>query len=337
MLAFRNYLEIRFVTPRQAVEAQLPFREGIQSMTTTTPIKAGSSVPAYRAVNVTDYKEVEISRSHGGRVATITWSTTGKKLNPLTIALTDELRSAVHEVNADEGIHLVIFRGKGGYFCCGDDLVEIHEGLWGNPNQVLKRIRHYQEFAQSIEELDKTTLAVVEGYALGGGLETAMACDFILAAESCKWGMPEVDNSMTPGWGGTTRMIRYIGRRRAKEINMLGALQSAARGVEWGLFNAVVPDAEIDAEIEKFIDMILVKNQQTLRQLKFVLNKNADADMSTALAFEAMNEVITSSNNWREDTPKIPDAESGVGLRAFAEKDAVWTARRETAQNFWTK
>jgi len=106
---------------------------------------------------------------------------------------------------------------------------------------------------------------------------------------------------MTPGWGGTTRMIRYIGRRRTKEINMLGALQSAQRGVDWGLFNATVPDADVDSEVERFIDMILVKNQQTLRQLKFVLNKNADADMATALAFEVMNEVITSSNNWREE------------------------------------
>ena len=305
--------------------------------TTEKPIKAGSPVPAYRTVSLGDYKEVEIVRSHGGRVATISWATTGKKLNPLTVALTDELRSAVHEVNADEDIHLVIFRGKGGYFCCGDDLVEIHEGLWGNPNQVMKRIRYYQEFAQSIEELDKTTLAVVEGFVLGGGLETAMACDFILAADTCKWGMPEVDNSMTPGWGGTTRMIRYIGRRRTKEINMIGALQSAARGVDWGLFNAAVPEEQLEREIDLFIEMMLGKNQQTLRQLKFVLNKNADADVATALAFEAMNEVITASNNWREDTPKIPDAEPGVGLRAFAEKDDVWNDRRRRAQDFWAQ
>jgi len=302
----------------------------------TTQIKPAVSVPAYRAVNLKEYKEVRVKKTHGGRVATISWQTTGKKLNPLTVALTDELKSAVSEVGADENIHVVIFRGEGGYFCCGDDLVEIHEGLWGNPNQVMKRIRYYQDFAQSIEELDKVTLAVVEGYVLGGGLETAMGCDFILAAESCKWGMPEVDNSMTPGWGGTTRMIRYIGRRRTKEINVIGALQSAARGVEWGLFNKAVPDDELDAEVERFIQLFLAKNQQTVRQLKFVLNKNADADMTTALAFEAMNEVITASNNWRLDTPKIPDAEPGVGLEAFAAKGKVWNDRRELGLTFWS-
>ena len=300
-------------------------------------LKTPIGVPALRAANVKEYKEVRITKSHGGRVATVSWQTTGKKLNPLTLAITDELRTAVYDVGADEKVHVVVFRGEGGYFCCGDDLVEMNEGLWGNPNQVMRRIRYYQDFAQSIEDMDKVTLAVVEGYVLGGGLETALVCDFILAADTCKWGMPEVDNAMTPGWGGTTRMIRYIGRRRTKEVNMIGALHSAKQGVDWGLFNAAVPQQQLDAEIEKFIQMMLVKNHQTLRQLKFVLNKNADADVATALAFEQMNEVITASNNWRPDTPKIPDAEPGHGLQTFKDKGSLWNKRRNLAINFWTE
>lgn len=300
-------------------------------------LKPAIGVPPLRAATVKDYKEVRITKSHGGRVATVSWQTTGKKLNPLTLSLTDEMRTAVFEVGADENVHVVVFRGEGGYFCCGDDLVEMNEGLWGNPNQVMRRIRYYQDFAQSIEDMDKVTLAVVEGYVLGGGLETALVCDFILAADTCKWGMPEVDNAMTPGWGGTTRMIRYIGRRRTKEVNMIGALHSAKQGVDWGLFNAAVPEQQLDAEIEKFIQMMLVKNQQTLRQLKFVLTKNADADVATALAFEQMNEVITASNNWRPDTPKIPDAEPGSGLQTFKDKGSVWNKRRSLAINFWTE
>lgn len=300
-------------------------------------LKPAIGVPPLRAATVKEYKEVSITKSHGGRVATVSWQTTGKKLNPLTLSLTDEMRTAVFEVGADENVHVVVFRGEGGYFCCGDDLVEMNEGLWGNPNQVMRRIRYYQDFAQSIEDMDKVTLAVVEGYVLGGGLETALVCDFILAADTCKWGMPEVDNAMTPGWGGTTRMIRYIGRRRTKEVNMIGALHSAKQGVDWGLFNAAVPEQQLDAEIEKFIQMMLVKNQQTLRQLKFVLTKNADADVATALAFEQMNEVITASNNWRPDTPKIPDAEPGSGLQTFKDKGSVWNKRRSLAINFWTE
>jgi enoyl-CoA hydratase len=267
----------------------------------------GISVPSFQPNGFAGYKEVSVARTHDGRVGHITWNPS-KRLNPLTVALTDELMAAVEEVKSDEKLHVVVFRGAGGFFCCGDDLVEMHEGLWGNPNQVMRRIRYYQQFAQQIEELDKTTIAVVEGFALGGGLETAMACDFVLAAEDAQWGMPEVDNAMTPGWGGTTRMIRYIGRRRTKEVNMIGALRSAKIAVEWGLFNRAVPLAQLDDELAKLIEVLLSKNQQTLRQLKFVLNKNADADMATALAFEAMNEVITAAVNWDPATPRIPDA-----------------------------
>jgi enoyl-CoA hydratase len=163
-----------------------------------------------------------------------------------------------------------------------------------------------------------------------------MVCDFVLATKSAVWGMPEIDNAMTPGWGGTTRLIRIIGRRRTKEVNMIGALRSAQTAVDWGLWNRVVPEDQIDDELEKLVEVLLSKNQQTLRQIKFVINKNADADVQTALAFEAMNEVITSSVNWREDTPRIPDAEPGKGLEAFADKNELWNRRRELAQDFWS-
>jgi enoyl-CoA hydratase len=301
-----------------------------------TVLKPAYPVPTLRPTNVTEYSEVAVKRSHDDRVATITWNPP-KPLNPLSVALTDELVAAVEEAAADERLHLVVFRGEGGYFSAGDDLVEIHEGTWGDPNQTMRRIRFYQRFANTIEDLDKITVAVAEGYVLGGGLEITMACDLAMISETCRWGMPEVDSAMTPGWGGTTRMIRLIGRRRTKEINLIGALQSARRGVEWGLFNKVVPDEEVDAELERLIDVLLVKNQQALRQLKFTMNKNADADMTTALAFEAYSELATAAVNWRPETPAIPDAEPGNGLEAFATKNELWQERRTRAIDFWSE
>jgi enoyl-CoA hydratase len=298
-------------------------------------VKRGVSVPALRPVTVDKYEEVSVERFHDGRVLAITWDPP-KLMNPLSIKLTDELVAAVEEAAADENVYIVVFRGAGGYFSVGDDLIEMNEGAWGNPNQVMRRIRLYQRFAQSIEELDKISIAVAEGLVLGGGLEITMACDFAVAAESCRWGMPEVDSAMTPGWGGTTRMIRLIGRRKAKEVNIIGALHPASKAVDWGLFNRAVPDSDLDGEIERLIQVLLVKNQQTLRQLKFVLNKNADADVTTALAFEAMNEVITSALNWDPATPKVPEAEPGKGLEAFATKNELWTRRRELAVDFWS-
>jgi enoyl-CoA hydratase len=305
-------------------------------MATDSQLKAAYPVPTLRPTNVSEYSEVSLDRSHDGRVATITWNPP-KQLNPLSVALTDELVAAVEEVSADEQMHIVVFRGAGGYFSAGDDLVEIHEGMWGDPNQTMRRIRFYQRFANTIEDLDKITVAVAEGFVLGGGLEITMACDLAMIAESCRWGMPEVDSAMTPGWGGTTRMIRLIGRRRTKEINLIGALQSARRGVEWGLFNRVVSEGEIDGELERLIDMLLVKNQQALRQLKFTMNKNADADMTTALAFEAYSELATAAVNWRPETPAIPDAEPGKGLEAFATKNELWEERRRRAIDFWSE
>src|SRR3954449_819028 len=235
---------------------------------TDTPLKPAQPLPALRPTTVTEYDELSLERTHDGRVAKIVWDPP-KPLNPLSVALTDQLVAAVEEVAADEHIHVVVFRGASGAFSVGDDLVEMHEGLWGDPNQVMRRIRFYQRFANTIEDLDKITLAVAEGFVLGGGLEITMACDIAMIAESCRWGMPEVDSAMTPGWGGTTRMIRLIGRRRTKEINLIGALQSAQRGVDRGLFNRAIPDAEIDAEVQRLVEMLLVKNQQALRQLKF--------------------------------------------------------------------
>ncbi len=295
----------------------------------------GIALPHMRAANVPQYDEVSFERSHDGRVATITWNPP-EKMNPLSCKLTDELMTAVEEAAADEKLNVVIFRGHGGWFSVGDNLVEMANGAWGDPNQVMRRIRFYQRFSNTIEELDKITVAVIDGLALGGGLEITMACDLAIIADDARWGMPEVDSGMTPGWGGTTRMIRLIGRRRTKEINLIGALQSAERGVEWGLFNKAVPAAQIDAEVEQLVEVLLSKNQQTMRQLKFVMNKNADADMNTALAFEAMNEVITSSVNWDPATPKIPDAEPGLGLAAFRDKNALWDKRRKLALTFWS-
>src|SRR5947208_8387985 len=132
--------------------------------------------------------------------------------------------------------------------------------------------------ANQIEELDKITIAAVDGYAVGGGLEITMACDFVIATERAVWGMPEVDSGITPGWGGTTRMARLIGRRMTKEINMLGALHPARRAVELGLWNRAVPNGELERHVEQLLEVLASKNQQALRQLKFIINKGVETD-----------------------------------------------------------
>jgi enoyl-CoA hydratase len=141
---------------------------------------------------------------------------------------------------------------------------------WGTANAVMRRVHGYQHMANVLEELDKVTVAVVDGFAVGGGLEITMASGFVIAAYSARWGMPEVGVGITPGWGGTTRMARLIGRRMTKEVNLLGALHPASRAADLGLWNRVVPDDQLDDESERLVRLLLSKNQQAVRQLKFI-------------------------------------------------------------------
>ena len=175
--------------------------------------------------------------------------------NALSMRLSDELTHALEHLSDSADVKVVVIRGAGGSFCAGDDITEMPE--WGTAEAVMRRVRAYQHMADVLEALDKVTVAAVEGFAVGGGLELTMACDFVLAADSARWGMPEVDVGITPGWGGTTRLARLIGRRLAKEVNLLGALHPATRAAELGLWNRVVPDDRLEPEVQALIHRML--------------------------------------------------------------------------------
>jgi enoyl-CoA hydratase len=134
-------------------------------------------------------------------------------INALSVNLSDELHTALDYVRDTNHLRVLVISGAGGNFCAGDDLTEMATGAWGNIYQTMQRVRHYQDMANTLEELDKITVASVDGWCVGGGLEITMACDFVICTERARWGMPEVDWGITPGWGGTTRMARLIGRR----------------------------------------------------------------------------------------------------------------------------
>jgi enoyl-CoA hydratase len=159
-----------------------------------------------------------------------------------------------------------------------------------------------------------------------------MACDFVIATSRARWGMPEIDVGITPGWGGTTRMARLIGRRMTKEINLLGALHPASRAVQLGLWNRVVEDDRLQEELDALVEVLLSKNQQAARQLKFIINRGVEADQYTAQGFEALSAALSGAVNgaW-----KVPDADGGLGVVAFASKGDLWQTRRGLARDFW--
>jgi len=250
--------------------------------------------------------------------------------NALSMKLSDELVTALEIVRKSKKLKFLVIKGAGNNFCVGDDISEMLK--WGDANGITRRVRYYQNMANQLEELDKITVAAVDGFAVGGGLEITMACDFVIATERSKWGMPEVDVGITPGWGGTTRLARLIGRRRAKEINLLGALHSGKKAVEWNLWNRLVPNHELDNEVEKLLEVLKSKNQQGMRQLKFIINRGVECDLYTAQGFEVLSAGLTGavSGMW-----KIRDADQGKGVIGFTQKDGLWQTRRRLAKDFW--
>ena len=259
--------------------------------------------------------------------------------NALSIELSELLVEAIQAVKRSTDTKFLVIRGAGDTFCAGDDIVEMIRWFEDEHGQgtlgahgVMRRVRIYQDMANALEELDKMTISAVDGVAVGGGLEITMACDFVIATERAVWGMPEVDSGITPGWGGTTRLARYIGKRRTKEINILGALHPARRAVEWNLWNRVVPDDRLDAEVDALLEVLRSKTQQACRQLKYIINRGCETDLYTAQGFEMLSAGLSGAVNggWQ-----VPDADQGAGIADFAEKGSLWKRRRSLARNFW--
>lgn len=254
-----------------------------------------------------------------------------ERRNALSMQLSEELTGALELVRRSQKVKVLVIKGADQTFCSGDDITEM--GSWGDANEIVRRVRGYQRMADTLADLDKITIAAVDGYAVGGGLEITMACDFVIATARARWGMPEVDVGITPGWGGTTRMARLIGRRMTKEVNLLGALHPASRALELGLWNRVVADESLDEEVQALVGVLLSKNQQALRQLKFIIDKGVETDLHTAQGFEALSAGLTGAVNgaWQ-----IPDADQASGVMSFIAGGEQWKARRALARDFWT-
>ena len=254
--------------------------------------------------------------------------------NALSIRLSGDLCDAFEYVRDCDRFKVLIVTGAGDNFCAGDDLTEMGSGVWGNPAQTVRRVKYYQHMANTLEELDKITIAAVDGYFVGGGLEITTTCDFVIATERYKWVMPEVDWGITPGWGGTTRLARLVGRRMAKEINLLGALHGPKRALALRLINRVVGNDQLEEETGKLANLLLTKNQQGLRQLKMILNKGIEADLYTAQGFEAIQAGFTMATLMGG---RVPDSDQQHGWDTYKRRDAdsKTRSRREQAIDFW--
>ena len=236
--------------------------------------------------------------------------------NALDRKLSDELNAAVRAVRADRDCRVLVLRGAGDTFCAGDDITDFNR--W-EPDDPYWQVRLYQETVQIIEDLTPITIAAVDGVCAGGGLELTLVCDFVIATDRSRWGMPEIDWDITPGWGGTSRLARIAGRRKAKEWNLIGALFDAATAERYDLVNRVCAPEELDGEVDALTEVMLAKHPLTVRRTKFILNKSADLHISGALAFEV---------------PIQPFPTDGQGIRDFTDREAR-ERRRRLSKSFW--
>jgi enoyl-CoA hydratase/carnithine racemase len=256
---------------------------------------------------------------HDGPVTTITLNRPNVH-NALDQELSAELNVAVKNVSVDRDCRILVIRGAGETFCAGDDVKGF---LNFGPGDGPWEIRMYQETANIIDNLVPVTIAAVDGVCTGGGLELTLVCDFVVATTRSRWGMPEINWDITPGWGGTGRLSKFAGRRKTKEWNLIGALFTAEKAERYDLVNRLCEAEDLDREVAALIEVLLSRNQHTTTVTKYFVDNGADLDMANSLVFEGAPQRMA------------PGHKGAVqGIADFSDKDAR-EARRKLVMNFW--
>lgn len=205
------------------------------------------------------------------------------KLNALTVGMFAELRAHVTALYKDDTIGCVVLRGAGKCFSAGHDLADIAEG-----EKVPSRGWH-SETLRMMERLPKPVIAAVHGHCYTGALEVALAADFIIAAESAKFGDTHAKWALTPIWGMSQRLPRRVGIATAKRLMFTAEMIRADEAFRIGLAEKVVPDADFDAEIDKLARQILANSPFSHAANKRLLEATDARDMDSGLQWEILN------------------------------------------------
>jgi enoyl-CoA hydratase len=207
-----------------------------------------------------------------------------KALNALNNALFDELDIALDQIRDNTDIRVLILTGKGDKaFVAGADIAEL---VKMNPLEGKSFSRKGQKVFSKIEDLPIPAIAAVNGFALGGGLEAALGCDFIYASQKALFGLPEITLGLIPGFGGTQRLARRVGESRAKEMIFTGKPINAAKALEYGIVNKICEPETLMEEVLKTADLIATRGKVALRSAKEVIQTGLDADLETGCRIE---------------------------------------------------
>lgn len=229
------------------------------------------------------------------------------KLNAIDERTAVELLDAFNRLDTQDEVRVIILTGAGDRsFIAGGDIAAMSR-MSLQEGEKFVYLGH--NLTKAIERSNKVVIAAVNGFALGGGSEIAMACDIRIASEKAQFGLPEVTVGLFPGWGGTQRLGRLIGKGRAKELIFTGERVSADEAYRLGLVNKVVHPEQLMPYTRQLAERILANSQNAIRQAKKALNEGLEVSLDQGLVIEAEAWLVNFST-----------ADRVEGLTAFVEK-----------------
>lgn len=229
------------------------------------------------------------------------------KLNALNRQTVMELADVFRNIAGDADVRVVTLTGAGEKaFVAGADIAEINAL---DSVHALQFAKLGQQLTTDIERLGKPVIAAINGFALGGGCELAMACSLRIAADTAKLGQPEINLGIIPGFGGTQRLVRLCGRGAAMELCLLGHPIGAQRAMQLGIVNEVVPAEELTTRVDKIARQLALSAPVAMHGIIDAINEASEASIDEALSYEAQRFAICCSSDDMQE-----------GTRAFLEK-----------------
>ncbi|GIF52408.1 enoyl-CoA hydratase/carnithine racemase [Asanoa ferruginea] len=227
-------------------------------------------------------------------------------MNALNTQVQEEIRAAATEATADDSVRAVIVYGGEKVFAAGADIKEMANMSYVD---MSSRAADLSAALGAVARIPKPVVAAITGYALGGGCELALACDWRVVADDAKLGQPEIKLGIIPGAGGTQRLARLVGPAKAKDIVLSGRMVDAAEALRIGLADQVVPAAEVYAAAVELVRPYLTGPAQAIRAAKVAIDGGLEMDLTSALAWESqLFAALFATDDRRE------------GMAAFVEK-----------------
>lgn len=205
-----------------------------------------------------------------------------KALNALNSELLSELADALEGFDADDAVRAVVITGSDRAFAAGADIKEMASKSYMD----MFKANFFVTASERIAAIRKPVIAAVAGYALGGGCELAMMCDFIIAADTAQFGQPEITLGVMPGMGGSQRLTRFVGKSKAMDMCLTGRMMDATEAERSGLVSRVVPAADLMAEAMKTAEKIAEQSLPILMMTKETVNRAYETTLAEGLRFE---------------------------------------------------